>query len=48
MQPGDMPNTFADTSALEQAIGTKPATPLLLGVRRFVEWYQDYYQVDRK
>ena len=43
MQPGDMPNTFADTGALEKAIGLKPATPLRQGVRQFVDWYQNYY-----
>ena len=43
MQPGDMPDTFADTGALEKAIGLKPATPLRQGVRQFVDWYKNYY-----
>ena len=43
MQPGDMPNTFADTSALEKTIGLKPATTLRHGVRQFVDWYKNYY-----
>jgi UDP-glucuronate 4-epimerase len=43
MQPGDMPDTFADTRALEKAIGLKPATPLRQGVRQFVDWYKNYY-----
>lgn len=44
MQPGDVPSTEADTSALEAAVDFKPATPLELGVRRFVEWYREYYK----
>jgi len=47
MQPGDMPNTFADTGALEKAIGLKPATPLRQGVRQFVDWYKNYYHPAR-
>lgn len=43
MQPGDMPDTFADTGALEKAIGLKPSTPLRQGVRQFVDWYKSYY-----
>jgi UDP-glucuronate 4-epimerase len=43
MQPGDMPDTYAETSALEQAIGIKPSTPLHQGVRQFVDWYKNYY-----
>jgi UDP-glucuronate 4-epimerase len=45
MQPGDVPSTEADTSALEAAVGFKPATPVEEGVRRFVEWYRGYYRV---
>ena len=45
MQPGDVPVTYADTSALEQDTGFKPSTPLRKGLRRFAEWYKDYYQV---
>jgi UDP-glucuronate 4-epimerase len=43
LQPGDVPDTFADVSALEQAIGYRPATPVREGVRRFVAWYRGYY-----
>lgn len=45
MQPGDVAATEADTSALDAAVGFKPATPVEEGVRRFVEWYCDYYKV---
>lgn len=44
MQPGDVPVTFADTSALEQDFGFKPSTSLRIGLRRFAEWYAGYYQ----
>jgi len=43
MQPGDVPVTFADTSALERDFGFKPHTPLREGLRRFAEWYKDFY-----
>lgn len=43
MQPGDVRATEADTSALEAATGFRPDTPIEEGVRRFVEWYSDYY-----
>ncbi len=45
MQPGDVAATEADTSALDAAVGFKPATPVEEGVRRFVEWYCEYYKV---
>lgn len=45
LQSGDIPDTFADVSALEKAVGYKPSTPVGEGVRRFVNWYRDYYQV---
>jgi UDP-glucuronate 4-epimerase len=45
MQAGDMLATEADTSALHEATGFKPATPVEEGVRRFVEWYRGYYKV---
>lgn len=44
MQPGDVPVTYADTSALERDFGFKPATSLREGLRAFAEWYKDYYQ----
>ena len=43
MQPGDVPVTFADTSALERDFGFKPATPLREGLRKFAEWYKEFY-----
>ena len=43
MQPGDVPVTFADTSALERDFGYKPSTTLREGIRRFAEWYKEYY-----
>ena len=43
MQPGDVPVTFADTSALERDFGFKPATPLRRGLREFAEWYKKFY-----
>jgi UDP-glucuronate 4-epimerase len=44
MQPGDVLATEADTSALEAATGFRPATPVEEGVKRFVQWYRDYYR----
>jgi len=43
MQPGDVPVTYADTSALERDFGFKPSTTLREGLRRFAEWYHDFY-----
>ena len=43
MQPGDVPVTFADTSALERDYGFKPSTSLRDGLRAFAEWYHRYY-----
>lgn len=44
MQPGDVPITYADTSALEKDYGFKPNTSLREGLRRFVEWYKNFYK----
>lgn len=44
MQPGDVPVTYADTSALEDDFGFKPSTSLREGLRRFAEWYGRYYK----
>lgn len=44
MQAGDVPVTYADTSALEADTGFKPNTPLRIGLRRFAEWYADFYR----
>lgn len=43
MQPGDVPVTYADTTPLEQDFGFKPNTSLREGLRRFAEWYAEYY-----
>lgn len=43
MQPGDVPVTFADTSALERDFGFKPSTSLREGLRAFARWYKEYY-----
>ncbi len=45
MQAGDVPVTYADTSALEADMGFKPATPLRQGLRRFAEWYKAFYRI---
>ncbi len=45
IQPGDVPATFANIDALEEAVGYRPATSIETGVKRFVEWYLDYYKV---
>ena len=44
MQPGDVPVTYADTTPLEQDFGFRPNTPLREGLRRFAEWYAEYYK----
>lgn len=45
MQAGDVPITYADTSALERDFGFKPSTSLREGLRKFAEWYKEYYNV---
>ncbi len=45
MQPGDVPATYADVAALNQAVGFSPETALETGIARFVQWYRDYYKV---
>lgn len=45
MQAGDVPASFADTDELRACTGFAPATPVQEGVRRFVEWYREYYGV---
>lgn len=45
MQPGDVPVTYADTSALEADFGFKPSTSLRDGLRKFAEWYKEFYRV---
>jgi len=43
MQPGDVPETYAEIEALSRDTGFRPETPLALGISRFVEWYRDFY-----
>lgn len=44
MQPGDVPVTYADTTALEEDFGFKPQTSLRTGLRKFTEWYKEFYK----
>ena len=44
MQPGDVPMTYADTSLLERDFGFKPSTSLREGLRKFAQWYKEFYQ----
>lgn len=45
MQPGDVPETYADVEDLMQDVGFRPSTPITIGIARFVEWYRSYYRV---
>jgi UDP-glucuronate 4-epimerase len=45
MQPGDVPATYADIEDLRDATGFQPSTPLEEGIRRYVAWYREYYEV---
>ncbi len=44
LQAGDVPATYADVEDLMQDVGFKPATPIKVGIERFVAWYRDYYE----
>lgn len=44
MQPGDVPVTYADVSELERDFGFKPSTALRDGLRKFAEWYREFYR----
>jgi len=48
LQAGDVPDTFADTSALQDAVGYRPGTSVSDGVGRFVEWYRAYFGNDSR
>ena len=48
LQPGDVPDTWADTQDLADDVGYQPNTPIDVGVRKFVEWYLDFYKDDLK
>ena len=47
MQAGDVPITFADTTPLERDFGFKPGTSLREGLRRFAQWYREFY-IDKR
>jgi UDP-glucuronate 4-epimerase len=47
LQPGDVPETFADIDDLVRDVGYRPATPIEVGVRRFVDWFCEYYGYPR-
>jgi UDP-glucuronate 4-epimerase len=46
MQPGDVPDTWADVEDLVEDVGYRPSTPIEVGVARFVDWYLEYYRVE--
>lgn len=45
MQPGDVANTYADVADLFETVSYKPSTETRFGVKKFVEWYNNYYQI---
>ena len=45
MQPGDVPDTYADVDALIEDVDYQPTTPIEVGIAKFVEWYRGYYEV---
>ncbi len=45
MQPGDVPETFADVTSLIEDVGYKPETTIETGIANFVDWYRGYYKV---
>ncbi len=45
LQPGDVPDTYADVDALIEDVDYKPTTPVEVGIEHFVKWYRDFYQV---
>jgi UDP-glucuronate 4-epimerase len=45
MQPGDVPKTAANVDDLAEAVGFRPDTPIEVGIRRFVDWYRNYYNI---
>ncbi|MEZ6132446.1 MAG: NAD-dependent epimerase [Planctomycetaceae bacterium] len=45
IQPGDVPETFADIDALQRDVGFRPDTPIETGIQKFVDWYRDYHGV---
>jgi UDP-glucuronate 4-epimerase len=47
LQPGDVPETYADIDDLVRDVGYRPATPIEVGVKRFVDWFREYYGYTR-
>ncbi len=47
MQPGDVPDTYADVDALMNDVNFKPDTPIEEGIARFIKWYSEYYKVSK-
>jgi UDP-glucuronate 4-epimerase len=45
LQPGDVPDTYADVTALVEDIGYRPGTPIKTGIANFVAWYKEYYEI---
>ena len=45
MQPGDVPDTYADTTLLMNKLNYKPSTSVNEGVSKFLDWYLDFYKV---
>ncbi|MGR9053106.1 MAG: NAD-dependent epimerase [Gammaproteobacteria bacterium] len=45
LQPGDVPDTYADVDALIEDVGYQPSTPIEEGIKQFVRWYRDYYHI---
>ena len=45
LQPGDVPDTYANTDKLNKEFNYKPSTSVIEGVSRFVKWYKDYYKI---
>ena len=45
LQPGDVPDTNAEVDALKTDVGYQPVTPVEVGVKNFVDWYKNYFEV---
>ncbi|HIF95500.1 MAG TPA: NAD-dependent epimerase [Myxococcales bacterium] len=45
LQPGDVPDTYANVNSLIEDVDYRPSTPIEVGISRFVDWYRDYYEV---
>ena len=46
LQPGDVPDTWADTEELGKDVGYQPSTPVEEGVRKFIDWYLEFYDIE--